>query len=121
MTYAAAVVEVVVEDDRLSIPRIDLALDCGPQVNPDRIRSQCEGACVMGVSLATYGEITFTRGRVDQSNFHDFPVTRMNQAPREIHVHLIPHSFDVPLWELRRARDYADRASTVQRHLCGDR
>ena len=51
----------------------------------------------MGVSLANYGEITFTRGRVDQSNFHDFPLTRMNQAPREIHVHLIPQPFDVPL------------------------
>ena len=97
LSYAAAVVEVAVEDGRLSIPRIDLALDCGPQINPDRIRAQCEGACVMGVSLANYGEITFTRGRVDQSNFHDFPLTRMNQAPREIHVHLIPQPFDVPL------------------------
>jgi len=97
LSYAAAVVEVVVEDGRLSIPRIDLALDCGPQVNPDRVRAQCEGACVMGVSLANYGEITFTRGRVDQSNFHDFPLTRMNQAPREIRVHLIPQPFDVPL------------------------
>jgi len=98
MSYAAAVVEVAVDDQgRLSIPRIDLALDCGPQVNPDRIRAQCEGACVMGVSLATQGEISFRRGRVEQSNFHDFRITRMNEAPHDIRVHLLPRGWDVPL------------------------
>jgi isoquinoline 1-oxidoreductase subunit beta len=98
MTYTAAVVEVVVDDKgRVSIPRVDLAIDCGPQVNPDRVRAQCEGACVMGVALAMSGEITFTHGRVDQSNFHDYRVTRMNEAPREIRIHLIPQGFDVPL------------------------
>ncbi len=98
MSYAAAVVEVVVDDKgRVSIPRVDLAFDCGPQVNPDRVRAQCEGACVMGVALAMSGEITFTRGRVDQSNFHDYRLTRMNEAPREIRIHLIPQGFDVPL------------------------
>lgn len=98
VTYAAAVVEAVVDDHgRLSIPRIDLAIDCGPQINPDRIRAQCEGACVMGVTLAEFGEITFSRGRVDQSNFHDFRVARMNEAPGEIHIHLVPQEFSVPL------------------------
>lgn len=97
MTYAAAVVEVVVEKGVLSIPRVDIAIDCGPQINPDRIRSQVEGACIMGVSLATSGEITFKNGRVLQSNFHDYMVTRINEAPREIHVHLVPSAFDVPL------------------------
>lgn len=98
MSYAAAVVEVAVDaKGRLSIPRIDLALDCGPQINPDRIRAQCEGACVMGVSLATEGEISFSRGRVEQSNFHDFRVTRMNEAPHDIRVHLLARGWDVPL------------------------
>jgi isoquinoline 1-oxidoreductase beta subunit len=51
----------------------------------------------MGVSLATLGEITFKGGRVTQSNFHDHPITRLREAPRAIHVHLVPSSFDVPL------------------------
>ena len=98
MSYAAAVVEVAVDaEGRLSIPRIDVAFDCGPVINPDRVRAQCEGACVMGVSLATQGEISFSNGRVDQSNFHDFRVTRINEAPRDIRVHLLPRSFEVPL------------------------
>lgn len=97
LTYAAAIVEVVVEQGRLSIPRVDISIDCGPQINPERIRSQLEGACIMGVSLATSGAITFKDGRVMQSNFHDYTVTRIHEAPREIHVHLVPSSFDVPL------------------------
>ncbi len=98
LSYTAVVIEVAVEPHaRLRIPRIDLAFDCGPQVNPDRIRAQCEGACVMGITLAKYGEITFTRGRVDQSNFHDFRIARMSEAPQEIHIHLLPQDFNVPL------------------------
>jgi len=49
------------------------------------------------VSLATHGEISFSNGRVDQSNFHDFRVTRINEAPRDIRVHLLSRGFDVPL------------------------
>lgn len=97
LTYAAAVIEVAIDKGVLSIPRVDIAIDCGPQVNPDRIRSQVEGACIMGVSLATSGEITFKDGRVVQSNFHDYTVTRINDSPREIHVHLVPSNFGVPL------------------------
>jgi isoquinoline 1-oxidoreductase beta subunit len=93
VSYAAAVVEVSVNDKgELAIPRVDLAFDCGPQVNPDRVRSQLEGAVVMAVSLATLGEITFKEGRAEQDNFHTYQVTRMNAAPREIRLHLIPAS-----------------------------
>jgi len=99
VTYIAVVVEVAVsEDGILSIPRIDVAVDCGPQVNPERIRSQIEGACIMGVSLATLGEISFKDGAVVQDNFHQYQLTRMDDAPREIHVHLLPTTdFDAPL------------------------
>lgn len=98
LTYVAAVVEVSVDADGvIAIPRIDIAVDCGPQVNPDRVRAQAEGSAVMGVSLATTGEITFKDGRVTQSNFHDHLITRLREAPREIHVHLAPATFDVPL------------------------
>ena len=59
VTYVAAVVEVAVDaKGELTIPRVDIAIDCGATVNPDRVRAQMEGACVMGVSAATLGEIT---------------------------------------------------------------
>jgi isoquinoline 1-oxidoreductase beta subunit len=91
LSYVAAVVEVIVDGKgELTIPRVDIAFDCGPQVNPDRIRSQLEGSAVMGVSLATLGEITFKNGRAEQDNFHQYQLTRMNAAPREIKVHLAP-------------------------------
>jgi isoquinoline 1-oxidoreductase beta subunit len=98
VTYVAAVIEVVVaENGELSIPRVDIAIDCGPQINPDRIRSQLEGACIMGISLALTGEITFKNGRAEQGNFHDYEVLRALNAPRAIHVHFVKHDFDVPL------------------------
>jgi isoquinoline 1-oxidoreductase subunit beta len=99
VSYSAAVVEVAVgSKGELTIPRVDIAFDCGPQVNPDRIRSQLEGAVLMGVSLATLGEITFKNGRVEQDNFNQYQVTRINEAPREIRVHLLPASdWSVPL------------------------
>jgi isoquinoline 1-oxidoreductase beta subunit len=99
VTYVAVVAEVAVDaEGKLSIPRVDIAVDCGPQVNPERIRSQLEGACIMGVSLATLGEISFKNGAVVQDNFHAYQLTRMDDAPREIRVHLLPSSeYDKPL------------------------
>lgn len=90
VSYTAAVCEVqVAPDGKLSIPRVDIAIDCGPQVNPERVRSQMEGAVIMGIGLALHGEISFKNGRAQQSNFNDFLVLRMNEAPREIHVHMV--------------------------------
>jgi isoquinoline 1-oxidoreductase beta subunit len=98
MSYAAAVIEVRVgARGEIVIPRIDIAFDCGPQINPDRIRAQLEGACIMGLTVAMHGEITFEAGRVQQSNFNDYPVLRMPDAPREIRIHLQPSGFGVPL------------------------
>jgi isoquinoline 1-oxidoreductase subunit beta len=97
VTYVAAVVHVAVsKEGDVAIPRIDVAVDCGPQINPERIRAQMEGACVMGVSN-TLSEISFKAGRVEQSNFHDYQVARMNVAPRDIRVHLVRADFGVPL------------------------
>ena len=98
VTYVAAVIEVTVNPKGdITIPRIDVAVDCGPQVNPDRIRSQIEGACIMGLSQAVLSEITFKNGRVQQDNFHQFEVARMNLAPKKIAVHIMPSGYDVPL------------------------
>jgi isoquinoline 1-oxidoreductase beta subunit len=97
-SYTAAVVHAVVENGKLTIPRVDIAVDCGPQVNPDRVRAQMEGSVVMGVAIATLGEITFVDGKVQQKNFDSYKVTRMDGAPREIHVHSVKAaSYDQPL------------------------
>lgn len=99
VTYMAIVVEVQVSaKGELRIPRIDVALDCGPAINPDRIRSQVEGACLMGLSQALYSEITFRNGRVEQSNYHDYEIARMAIAPQTIAVHIQPSTgYDQPL------------------------
>jgi isoquinoline 1-oxidoreductase beta subunit len=99
VTYMAVVAQVSVNaKGELSIPRIDVAVDCGPVINPDRVRSQVEGACVMGLSQTLYSEITFKNGRVEQSNYHDFEIARLNAAPKKIVVHLLPAaSYDMPL------------------------
>jgi isoquinoline 1-oxidoreductase beta subunit len=99
VSYAAVVVEASVDESGwLTIPRVDIAFDCGAVVNPDRVRSQLEGAVIQGISLATIGEISFRDGKVEQSNFHDYEVTRIDASPREIRTHLVsPNGFDEPL------------------------
>src|SRR5207253_2632503 len=95
--HAFAVQSLVAELGELAIPRVDIAVDCGAQINPDRVRAQLEGACVMGVSLATKEEISYKVGRVVQDNYHAYEVARISAAPREIRVHLIPGDFNAPL------------------------
>jgi isoquinoline 1-oxidoreductase beta subunit len=98
VSYIAAVVEVAVDDKgALTIPRVDMAVDCGATVNPDRVRSQMEGACVMGVGVATLGEISFKDGRVQQDNFNSYEVTRMDAAPRVIRVYIVPGDYGKPM------------------------
>jgi isoquinoline 1-oxidoreductase subunit beta len=91
LTYVAAVVEVEVDDKgKVRIPRVDVAVDAGTIINPDRVKAQFEGAAVFGTSVAMMGEITAAAGAIQQSNFHDYPVARMNEAPIETHVHIVP-------------------------------
>ncbi|MBN9560612.1 MAG: xanthine dehydrogenase family protein molybdopterin-binding subunit [Alphaproteobacteria bacterium] len=97
LSYVATVVHVVVDDKgNLTIPRVDTAIDCGFHVNPERIQSQIEGAAVMGLSLAKYGEITFKNGRAQQGNFDTFQVARINESPLATHVHIVPATIDIP-------------------------
>ncbi|MBV8121247.1 MAG: xanthine dehydrogenase family protein molybdopterin-binding subunit [Alphaproteobacteria bacterium] len=97
VSYVATVVEVAVDDKgKLTVPRVDTAIDCGFAANPERIRSQIEGAAVMGLSIAKYGEITFKNGRAQQNNFDGFQVARIDEAPAITHVHIIPATIDVP-------------------------
>ena len=98
VSYVATVVEVAVDDKgTVTIPRIDIAVDCGATVNPDRVRAQMQGAAVMGVAIATLGEMSFKGGRAEQENFHMYEVTRMAGAPREIRVHIIPGDYSQPM------------------------
>jgi len=91
LTYVATVVQAQVDDaGQVRVKRVDTALDAGTVVNPEMVRQQFEGAAVMGTSLALYGEITATNGVIDQSNFDTFQVARMNVAPRETNVYIVP-------------------------------
>ncbi|GHC20917.1 xanthine dehydrogenase family protein molybdopterin-binding subunit [Aidingimonas halophila] len=97
-SYTAVVLEVEVEDDgNVIVHNADIAFDCGPQVNPERIRAQMEGACVMGIGIALHSEITASEGRIQQDNFHQFEIPRMPHAPRTLRVHLINDNPDVAL------------------------
>jgi isoquinoline 1-oxidoreductase subunit beta len=96
LSYVAAVVEVEVDDQGwVRIPRVDLAVDAGQVVHPERVQAQFEGAAVFATSVALMGKITAAQGQIQQSNFHDYPVARINEAPYETHVYLVP-SHDLP-------------------------
>ncbi len=89
LSYVAAVVEVAVQDDgSWSVPRVDIGIDCGTYVNPDRVRAQQEGAVIFGLSLAREGSITAARGRIEQGNYNDYRVLRIGQTP-DTRVHLV--------------------------------
>ena len=90
LTYVATVVEVEVNDQgEVRIPRVDVALDAGLVVNPEATRAQFEGAAVFGTSVARTGEITATKGAIDQSNFQDYPVARINEVPAQTNVYIV--------------------------------
>ncbi len=88
-TYLAEVAEVEVsKTGELRVRRVVLAVDCGTEVNPDTVKAQAEGGIIFGISGALWGEVTLKNGRVQQSNFHDVRVIRINEAPA-IEVHLV--------------------------------
>jgi len=90
VTYVATVVEVAVsKDGKLTIPRVDMAVDVGRAINPDRVKAQMEGAVIYALSAAVFGKITAKEGRIQQSNFDDYEVARISDAPRQINIHLV--------------------------------
>ena len=99
VSYVGVAAEVAVADGAVSVPRVSIAIDCGAQVNPDRIRSQMEGAVIMGVGQALMTEVTFAEGRAQQSNFDTYLVPRMEDAPGRIDVALVGADapFDRPM------------------------
>jgi isoquinoline 1-oxidoreductase beta subunit len=96
LSYVATVMEVEVKaDGTVTIPRADVAIDAGTVVHPERVRAQMEGATIMGIGNTLYGEITFKAGRPVQSNYTDYQVARIDAAPRELNVYIVP-SADLP-------------------------
>lgn len=88
-TYVAQVVEISGEPSALKIERVVCAVDCGVAVNPNIIAMQMESGIGFGLSAALTGAITLKEGIVEQSNFHDYSVLRMNQMPK-VEVHILP-------------------------------
>jgi len=88
-TYVAQVAEVSVsKSGEVRVHRVVCAVDCGTVVNPDTVKAQIEGGVIFGIGGALYGEVTLKNGRVEQSNFHDVRVLRINETPA-IEVHLV--------------------------------
>jgi isoquinoline 1-oxidoreductase beta subunit len=94
-TYLAQVAEVEVSGGgEIRVRRVVCALDCGTMINPDTVVAQMESGVVFGISGALWGEITLKDGRVEQSNYHNYRVLRINESP-PIEVHLV-RNFEVP-------------------------
>ena len=91
-TYMAQVAEVeVAKDGAVRVRRVVCAVDCGTVVNPDTVRAQIQSAIMFGVTAALNGAITLKDGRVEQSNFHDYRILRMNEAPA-VEVHIVQNA-----------------------------
>ena len=89
-SFVAQVAEVSVDDaGRIKVDRVVCAIDCGTAVNPDIIKAQMEGGIGFGLGAALYGAITLKDGRVEQSNFNDYRVLRMNEMPK-VEVYIVP-------------------------------
>jgi CO/xanthine dehydrogenase Mo-binding subunit len=88
-SVVAEVAEVSVENDQIRVHRVTCAVDCGIAVNPDIVRAQMESGIIYGLTAALKGEITFEDGAAVQTNFHDYPMLRMNETPA-IDVHIVP-------------------------------
>ncbi len=87
-SYTAHAVHVDFTNGNLNVKSVQVAIDCGTCINRDRVASQMEGATLMGLCWAKYHEITTEKGAVQQSNFHDYQMLRINEAP-DINVHII--------------------------------
>ncbi len=86
----AQVVEVYVKPDKsIKVDKVFAVIDLGTVVNPDTVKAQVEGAIIMALGAATKPGITLEEGKVQQSNFHDTPVTRMNETPISIEVYIL--------------------------------
>ena len=95
VSYIAMVVHAKVENGTVKVPEVHVAIDCGFAANPERIRSQMQGACVFGMTTALHLGLTFEDGEVQQGNFNDYEMVRSDNFPEVVHTHIVPHPFSV--------------------------
>lgn len=88
-SFCAQVVEVTVSEGKLKVDKVTAVLYCGTAVNPHLVKGQIEGAVVWALTSVLYGGMDFKNGEVQQSNFHDYKMLRMNETP-QIDVHIVP-------------------------------
>jgi isoquinoline 1-oxidoreductase beta subunit len=87
--YVAQVAEISIVKGKVKVHRVVCAFDCGQVINPGILRQQIEGGIIFGLAAALTGEITLERGRVQQGNFHDYSVVRIDEAP-QMDVIIVP-------------------------------
>jgi len=80
-SFVTEAAEVSIESGRIRVHRVVCALDCGRVINPGNVVSQMEGSIMFGLTAALYGNLELENGVIKQSNFHDYPMLRMNEAP----------------------------------------
>ncbi len=88
LSFVAQVVEVSVPDGKVKVHKVTCAIDCGLAVNPDGVKAQMESGIIFGMTMALHGEISFKEGKVQQTNFHNYHIARMNESP-VIDVHIV--------------------------------
>lgn len=93
-SYVASVVEISMAFNKVKVHNVYTVIDCGQTVNRDTIKAQMEGAAIFGMSLAFYGKITAKNGAIEQSNYHDYKMIRMNEIPK-VHVEIV-ESTEIP-------------------------
>lgn len=93
-SYAAHVVDMVMKDGHPYVERVTSAVDCGIVINPDAATNMLQGAVVDGIGNAFYGGLTHKNGAAEQTNFHNYRIIRMNEAPKKIDVHFVQNDVD---------------------------
>lgn len=93
-TYVASVVEVSIENNKVKIHNVYTAIDCGTVVNKSTVEAQMEGSAIFGMSFTFYGKITVKNGVIEQSNYHNYPMVRINETP-QVHVEIV-ESTEIP-------------------------
>jgi isoquinoline 1-oxidoreductase subunit beta len=93
-SYCANVLDLEMKEGQPLVKKVCCVIDCGIVINPDAAKNMTEGGIVDGIGTALYGEMTLTKGVPDKSNFHEYRMIRMNEAPKAIDVHFVQNNID---------------------------